>query len=1323
VASPEVHDVAGLTDPETNDQAPSAQTGLVPLRRSGIPRVGSLDLAGRYRELRAHLTSPLYRNAYALMINTGVTGVLGVLYWLLAARSYTAVEVGRASAAYSAMNLVSGFTAYNLIGAITRFLPQTGRHTKSWVLRTYLFSSLASIVVTIPFLLTVSHWGPTYSELTGLVPGLAFIVSVVTWSIFTLQDGVMTGLRNAIWVPLENGLFGVIKIVLLIAFAAAIPAVGIYASWMLPVFVSLPLVNGLIFFKLMPRHEHLTAHRTPPSTRQIGRFLAGDYIGAMSLLGINNLVPILVAARIGPDKAAYFYIAWSIGLVLDLLAVNMAMSLTVESAFDAETLAANCRSALRRLAVILLPIVALVALLAPFALRLYGPKYSSYGAPVLELLALATLPKTLTELYLGALRAQNRPKMIATIQVVRFLLILGLALALTGVIGVPGAALGAVATQLFVAVLIFPRLRQIMSASRAARADRAAGLHREPAAAPALAGAAAAQTAEAPVTRADLDKTFIGPLPAALREAAFASARDAALTGSREAALAAPVNEAFDNYAARTLTLPIRAIAVALGDAAVTSPLEVINVPRPAAPDRRTAGRPDRGPGRPPERRPARPRRPKPPKPEPSGSFLGQAPGWLPTALIAMLGAAGLALFFGTVGSATPRLNSMSGLGMISILPSSTLFGIALLGLAFVLALGMSRPKPLLLGAIVAAIVICLDGVTVVLEPEPRFPTAYWIAGFVDYIYRTGHTSPALSAYFSWPGFFEVVALIEHVVGSTNLMPVLRFWPVTIDLLSLVPMGLIVKRLHATWRAKWLALFIFTVGNWVGQDYFSPQSFMYLLYLFFLALLITYFGKRATTGPADPSPAGHRQASRPPRFLRSAYAQKYVQKGQALLERVRLDHPIAGDMPAVEASRGQRVAIAGAIVAIVAFSTVSHQLTPFFMVVACAVLVLIRRCQLRSLPILLGVMFAAWVSFGAVGFWSGHISDMFGGFGDLGSNLSTSVSGRVTGSASLHKYVLYSRDGFAAVVLLLAGLGLLRRRRLAVDDRMLAVLTCVPFLGFALQSYGGEMALRVYLFALPAACVLAAMAFFPAPVRDWRPWRILPALAVCVIAAVVIFFVPRYGNEAFERTPTGEIAATNYLYAHDSQGIHLLWMSEDPVNDDTPQIPWQYKDIEKIDYVPERAPLNPASLGTIVAELRASGPGSYLITTTTQEAYLEQAASYPANWGQEFRADMKAYPGVKVAYANQDAVIYTLTWPKGTARQPLPSTTATFPSTIWTPIGLAGLVLLLLALGTREFSRIWWPANSRLMRRLGMASTPLLAFFVVVIIIRFVVLG
>ena len=196
---------------------------------------------------------------------------------------------------------------------------------------------------------------------------------------------------------------------------------------------------------------------------------------------------------------------------------------------------------------------------------------------------------------------------------------------------------------------------------------------------------------------------------------------------------------------------------------------------------------------------------------------------WLPAAVLGAGAVAGTVLFFAPLGRVTAALGRMSGLGLISVMPAAALAGIALLALTFVAALGLSRARPLLLGATLVAIVVCLDGVTVVAEPEPRFPTAYWIAGFVDYIARTGHTAPDLSAYFSWPGFFYLVALAEHATGSSNLIPVMRFWPLVVDLLCLVPMGMIASRMRASWRAKWFAVFIFSVGNWVGQDYFSPS--------------------------------------------------------------------------------------------------------------------------------------------------------------------------------------------------------------------------------------------------------------------------------------------------------------------------------------------------------------------------------------------------------------------------------------------------------------------------------------------------------------------
>ena len=194
-------------------------------------------------------------------------------------------------------------------------------------------------------------------------------------------------------------------------------------------------------------------------------------------------------------------------------------------------------------------------------------------------------------------------------------------------------------------------------------------------------------------------------------------------------------------------------------------------------------------------------------------------------------------------------------------------------------------------------------------------------------------------------------------------------------------------------------------------------------------------------------------------------------------------------------------------------STASHQLTPFFMLGACGGLVLARRCTITGLPVLLGVILVGWVSFAAVTFWSGHLSDMFGGIGHLGANLSTSVAGRLAGSTPEHvagactcgrdsprRSSSWPRSGF------------LRRRHRAIDDRAALVLLCVPFLAFGLQSYGGEIALRIYLFALPAACILAALLFFPATGQAARVWRALVAAAACAVV-----FVPRLLRRALRQ--------------------------------------------------------------------------------------------------------------------------------------------------------------------------------------------------------------
>ncbi len=723
-------------------------------------------------------------------------------------------------------------------------------------------------------------------------------------------------------------------------------------------------------------------------------------------------------------------------------------------------------------------------------------------------------------------------------------------------------------------------------------------------------------------------------------------------------------------------------------------------------------------------------------------------PGWVPVAALGLLGLFGLVLF--AVPLRHIDLGRMSALGLVSVLPAISLAGMAMLVLAFVLALGLRKSRPLLLGGMLIAIVCCLHGITSVIESAPRFATGYQIAGFAEYIGRTGHTAPGLYAYFSWPGFFALVAFIKAVTGGHSLLPVLRFWPVVIDLAYLIPVWLILRNLRASWRAKWFAALLFTVGLWVGQDYFSPQSFDYLLYLLFVAFALTWFRTR----PAAQQPGGTGG--------RLSVISRIGRRRARGLE--------PGELPARPTGGGERAVLLAVLIAIFVVSTVSHQLTPFLMVGVCAGLVLARRTTLTGLPVLFGVILIGWLSFAATGYWSGHLAEIFGGIGHLGGNVSSGVGGRLQGASPGHELVLYLRVGFAAVVLALAGAGLLRRRHRLVDDRVALVLTCVPFLALGLQNYGGEILLRVYMFALPTASVLAAYLFFPqtdpgraaaqadapapadalAPAgadatalppgslnaragRAVRPapparrsWPAVAAAAVCAIAMTGGFFIARYGNEAWEQTPRGELAAMSYLYAHDQGGSRVLWLSQQPPVDVTPEMPWQSRDIEKIQYLGTKAPVNPAAVGALVASLRAAGPGSYVITTTTQEAYLEQVASYQPGWGPVFRAHMSAAPGVRTVFANRDAVIYTLRWPPGTRASRLIMTSGGqgVRATIWTPVGLAVLGLLLLVLLAREFIRVSGrPAAGRFIRPLTLTSLPLLVLLLVVVAERFVVLS
>ena len=79
--------------------------------------------SGWANKIISHLRKPLYRNGYALIINSISTSILGVLYWVIAARFYATEAVGINAATISTMTFLSSAARFYLDGALIRFLP------------------------------------------------------------------------------------------------------------------------------------------------------------------------------------------------------------------------------------------------------------------------------------------------------------------------------------------------------------------------------------------------------------------------------------------------------------------------------------------------------------------------------------------------------------------------------------------------------------------------------------------------------------------------------------------------------------------------------------------------------------------------------------------------------------------------------------------------------------------------------------------------------------------------------------------------------------------------------------------------------------------------------------------------------------------------------------------------------------------------------------------------------------------------------------------------------------------------------------------------
>lgn len=432
-------------------------SGLANLIVSRFPATGSLV---------GQLKSPLVFNGYALVLGSGTASVLGMVYWILAARLYAPEVVGLNSAAISAMFFLTNVAQLNLVHALNRFVPAAGEKTARLVLGAYLVSATLALGVSAIFLFGVSFWSPSLHSLSAS-PGTAlwFVVATVSWCLFTLQDGVLVGLRQAKWVPLSTIVYAITKLGLIALFAALFPQSGVLMSWTVPVLLLVVPVNVLIFTRLIPNHVETTRGiQENVSVRDIFYFVAGNYLSSFIWIATVTLLPLIILERAGAASTAHFYLSWNIAYALYFISTNMGMSLVTEGSRNPQELAHYSLQTLKQTLGLIVPAVVLIVVLAPYILRLYGPNYATEAVSLLRLLTLSAIPYVFVVVHNSVARVRRKVLNILLVYGALCTVVLGCSYLLLSSHGIQGVGVAWLLGQSLVAgTLLLTELRQLWS--------------------------------------------------------------------------------------------------------------------------------------------------------------------------------------------------------------------------------------------------------------------------------------------------------------------------------------------------------------------------------------------------------------------------------------------------------------------------------------------------------------------------------------------------------------------------------------------------------------------------------------------------------------------------------------------------------------------------------------------------------------------------------------------------------------------------------------------------------------------------------------------
>lgn len=461
-------------------------------------------------------------------------------------------------------------------------------------------------------------------------------------------------------------------------------------------------------------------------------------------------------------------------------------------------------------------------------------------------------------------------------------------------------------------------------------------------------------------------------------------------------------------------------------------------------------------------------------------------------------------LLFTAVWGLGLRRTDASELGPYGLLPAySPLYWAGFVALALWVAHRAVRGRPspdvgFRLALVCLVFALHLPGV--VLNSAPRFTWLYKHLGVVDYIGVHGVVNDNVDVYHNWPGFFAYVSWLNRLTGADSLTYA-AWTPVAVNLAVVFLASALYRQLGVRGGVRRLALVLLLVGNWIGEDYFSPQGLEYVMFVGFVLCCVAGFGggdlRRWRQLPGVHGPAadtGLPVVARP------------VRHPSAFLALMAL---------------GCWVMVA------------THQITPLFLFAVLGSAAVLGVWRTWPITVIGGLVLVSYTLIHLPYVRDKyHVSVNLNPFENAGGTTADLVTVTSAGAALAGKVSLI----VVGSTLLLGGAGLVLGLRRGLSVLSQTLLTVAPAAVLLVQSYGGEALYRVVMFSQVGLAPLAALALVTVARRGRsRPGTMLVVLVVT--AAAVAFQPAHYVNERALRVTAAEVRASQWLSALPSGAI------------------------------------------------------------------------------------------------------------------------------------------------------------------------------------------